>query len=105
MSEESTPLHLPQHFPYPIRISKLSVSAGADVTRGSRLLEYAFTSATNRKKLDEARRNGQKSTVKENDMVGSWECSVEGTLDRWARTVEVGSVIDARTARYASWLI
>jgi hypothetical protein len=32
-------------------------------------------------------------------MVGSWECSVEGTLDRWAGEVEVGSVVDARAAR------
>jgi RNA polymerase II subunit A-like phosphatase len=101
MSEETTPLHLPGHFPYPITITKLSLGPGEEVQRGIRLLEYSFTSATNRKLAYEARRKGEKVTVKENDMVGSWECSVEGTLERWAKHVEVGRSIDAKGARYA----
>ena len=105
MSDEATPLTLPPRLSWPIRVRRICAQGGDEVQRGTRLLEYSFTSATTRKLLASAEVQGQDTRIKEYDMVGSWESPVEGKLERWAKHVEVGMVIDARSARSATFLL
>ncbi|KAL7418267.1 CTD phosphatase Fcp1 [Cryptotrichosporon argae] len=100
--DDPTPLPLPSDLPFPITVTRLLVSPGADVARGSRMLEYSFLSATARKDRAKAEHNGQQggksSEAKGNDMVGSWECPVKGTVDRWEAWVRPGTIVEQRHA-------
>ena len=104
MSDPPTPLNLPPTLPYPIRISRLLVKPGSDVSRGSSLFEYAFASDSSRRALAQrGDQPGQSSSsggnANELDMVGSWESGIEGEVVRWAEWVKPGYVVEKRTGR------
>jgi RNA polymerase II subunit A-like phosphatase len=103
-----TPLSLPSNLPYPIIISRLLSSPDSYISRGTRLLEYSFTSDTSRHALGRARRKGEHEggsekkdadEARENDMVGTWDSPVEGTLVQWEEGVKAGMRIEKRHAR------
>lgn len=98
---EATPLKPPGNLPYPITVTRLLVTDGQEVRRGDKLLEYKFMSATRRKEVEALRAQGRPVPPEKlsDDMVGSWECSVTGTILGWVAGVEVGVVIDRRMAR------
>ncbi|KAL1412134.1 CTD phosphatase Fcp1 [Vanrija albida] len=98
---DSTPLSLPPDLPYPITLTRLLVTPGVSVSRGSRLAEYKFLSATRRKENDAKERAGKPVTAKEreDDMVGSWESPIDGEVTAWEAGVKVGLRIDQRQAR------
>lgn len=103
MSDDPTPLSLPPHLPYPIKISRLIANTGDSIDRGTRLLEYTFTSDTSKRALAAKGANGNGTgsdgfVGRENDMVGSWESPVEGVLEKWGK-VRLGERLEARAAR------
>lgn len=77
-----TPLHLPPHLPYPIKIVSYAVQPANDVKRGARLLTYSFKYAS--KETGEELR------------FGTWDSPIEGTLDSWA--FKLNESISARTS-------
>lgn len=112
MSDDPTPLSLPSHLPYPIVITRLFPSSSNDaLIRGSKILEYSFTSDTSRRALAKLARDksgnvegirkrgeGEEEGVGENDMIGSWECPVEGEFVKWGVGVKVGMIIERKHA-------
>jgi RNA polymerase II subunit A-like phosphatase len=103
MEGPPTPLALPPHLPYPIRVARVVAAPGAEVQRGSRLLEYTYTSPDARRALQQLAAGAIKELpdgVREDDMAGSWDCPVDGCVDSWDG-IGVGSRIDARRAREA----
>lgn len=80
-----TDILLPPNLPYPIKVASLDVQLGASVQRGTRLLTYSFVY------LSPA--TGSKSETR----FGTWDCSIEGTIDSWK--VKVGDVISAQRAK------
>jgi RNA polymerase II subunit A-like phosphatase len=91
--------------PYPITISRLLISPGSEITRGTRLLEFSFTSDTSRRVLERARRRVEEGKAgkaegedeaRENDMVGSWESPVDGTLVEWEDAAKAGTKVEKR---------
>ena len=75
-----TPLHLPSHLPYPIKIVSFDVQQSKTVERGTRLLTYSFTHVS-------------KETGKE-VRFGTWDSPIEGTVDSWV--YKLNEVISAR---------
>lgn len=103
MSDDPTPLSLPSHLPYPITITRLVAPLQSTVTRGTKLLEYTFTSDTARRAISR-RAEGkivdrEDERAAEGDMVGSWESPVEGELLKWGHGVQAGLRIEKRHAR------
>lgn len=101
MDGPPTPLALPLHLPYPIRVARLVVAPGDEVQRGSRLLEYTYTSPDARRalqRLDTGKMTELPDGVREDDMAGSWDCPVDGRVAAWVG-VEVGSRINVRRGR------
>lgn len=98
---EPTPLSLPPDLPYPITLTRLLVVPGVEVYRGTRLAEYKFLSATRRKENDAKTRAGKSVSAKEreDDMVGSWESPIDGTVTRWEAGTKVGLTIEAKHHR------
>lgn len=85
MSASPTSLNLPTNLPYPIKIASLEVHPPAQVVRGTRLLTYSFAYIPPHPNASFETR------------FGTWDCSVEGTLQAWK--VKVGDVIAERKAR------
>jgi len=98
---DATPLALPAELPFPITITRLLVTPGTEVRRGDRLLEYSFLSAT-RARDNAALEKAGKPVPPErraDDMVGSWECPIAGTVERWEPGVRAGTYIDRSKAK------
>ncbi|KAG8834789.1 Carboxy-terminal domain (CTD) phosphatase [Serendipita sp. 399] len=70
---EQTDLNLPRGLPYPIKITKLLVSRGEDIQRGTPLLHYSFT----------YRSTDEEGKPTEQKLYGTWESHVEGRLELW----------------------
>jgi RNA polymerase II subunit A C-terminal domain phosphatase len=79
----ATELYLPQTLPYPIKILSLDVPASSSVDRGSRLLSYSFEYTP--------------PDAKRETRYGTWDSTVEGTLDEWK--VRKGDTISKDRAR------
>ena len=75
-----TPLHLPTHFPYPIKITSIAVLPDAPVDRGTRLLTYSFTHVS--------KEDGREVRF------GTWDSPIEGTVHSWV--FKLGDTISAR---------
>lgn len=88
----ATPLHLPPNLPYPITITRINSPADSNVARGSKLLEYSFrqTSPAGPSTSD------HKSLM----LFGSWDSSLEGTVESW--NVRVGQTLSGADARAIS---
>ncbi|KZS91631.1 hypothetical protein SISNIDRAFT_456546 [Sistotremastrum niveocremeum HHB9708] len=78
MDPSSTPLHLPPTLPFPIKIASLALSTSSNVDTGSRLLTYSFISGND-------------------TLFGTWDSSIEGTLEAW--NVQVGQTITSQEAK------
>lgn len=76
----STPLHLPTHLPYPIKIVAHAVQPSATVQRGTRLLTYSF--------LHTSKETGQETRF------GTWDSPIEGVVDSWV--FKLNDTISAR---------
>jgi RNA polymerase II subunit A-like phosphatase len=104
MSDDLTPLSLPLTLPYPITITRLHASSSQEITRGSPLLSYTFTSSTNIKELARLEKGLppsegiRREDVREGDMSATWECGLEGEFVRWEEGIEVGRVVERRHA-------
>ncbi|KAK2461532.1 hypothetical protein APHAL10511_005995 [Amanita phalloides] len=79
-----TQLHLPPHFPFPLKITSLDISPSQYVARGSRLLSYSFVYLPNIPGAQPETR------------FGTWDSSIEGTLDTWK--IKSGDVVSRRFA-------
>lgn len=100
MSDSPTPLRLPATLPYPITITRILQDIGAELNRGTPLVEYAFTSDTSRRALAVGKTKTDEGVeAKADDMVGSWECPIEGQLAKWYPWVRPGQKVDKRDAR------
>lgn len=77
------------------------VSPGASVRRGDRLIEYSFMSATKKDKLQKKVNAGNDPSPEEwkDDMVGSWESPIEGTVEGWTAGVSTGMRIEQRQGK------
>ncbi|PFH49674.1 hypothetical protein AMATHDRAFT_147139 [Amanita thiersii Skay4041] len=85
MSSAPTNLHLPLHFPFPIKILSLDVNVNQHISRGTRLLSYSFIYRSNTLGgLQETR-------------FGTWDSSIEGKLDAWK--IKSGDVISLQAAK------
>lgn len=104
MSDPPTPLPLPPNLPYPLTITRVLAPSNTHISRGDRLLEYAFTSDTSRRELERrswttARKGGQQDDeARENDMVGTWEISIEGEVVRWDQEFRDGYIVERKHA-------
>ncbi|EGO02585.1 hypothetical protein SERLA73DRAFT_102556 [Serpula lacrymans var. lacrymans S7.3] len=81
----ATELFLPSNLPYPIKLVSLDARPLVSVQRGTRLLSYSFV---------------YPSTVansKPETGFGTWDCSVEGTVDAWK--VRAGDIISEQRAK------
>ncbi|KIL71651.1 hypothetical protein M378DRAFT_1020729 [Amanita muscaria Koide BX008] len=85
MQPSPTELHLPQDFPFPIKVLSLDISTNQPVTRGTRLLSYSFVYLANSPGAQPETR------------FGTWDSSIEGTLDVWK--IKTGDVISHRHAQ------
>lgn len=92
MEIPATPLHLPPTLPYPITITRISSPADTSVSRGSKLLEYSFRQSS----PAEPSTSDHKSLM----LFGSWDCSLEGTVESW--NVKVGQTLALADARSIS---
>jgi RNA polymerase II subunit A-like phosphatase len=80
-----TSLHIPPILPFPIKIASLDIQPPSQVSRGTRLLTYSFVYLpSSRDSTPETR-------------FGTWDCSVEGTIQTWK--VKVGDVVSEKRAR------
>ncbi|KAL4069798.1 hypothetical protein V8B97DRAFT_634789 [Scleroderma yunnanense] len=80
-----TEVHLPQHLPYPIKVASLDVKPSSPVQRGTRLLSYSFQY--------QPPIPGSRPELR----FGTWDCSLEGTVDTWK--VRVGDEITLQRAK------
>jgi len=81
----STEVHLPAHFPFPIKITSLDVKPSSPVQRGTRLLSYSFEY---RPPIP-----GSRPELR----FGTWDSSLEGTVDTWK--IRVGDEITLQRAK------
>ncbi|KIJ65044.1 hypothetical protein HYDPIDRAFT_27775 [Hydnomerulius pinastri MD-312] len=81
-----TELHLPPNLPYPIKVATLDVKQGASVQRGARLLSYSF------------KYQSPTPGVRPEVRFGTWDCSLEGTIDAWK--VRVGDEISLQRSKH-----
>lgn len=80
-----TTLFLPPTLPFPIKIASLDIHPPSQVARGTRLLTYSFTYLpVSPNPTPEVR-------------FGTWDSSVEGTLETWK--IKVGDILSERKAR------
>ncbi|KAH6917087.1 hypothetical protein BKA70DRAFT_1382097 [Coprinopsis sp. MPI-PUGE-AT-0042] len=84
MDSDPTELYLPRELSYPLKVVSLDAAAGSEVTRGTRLLSYSFIYVS------------KDSDSKPETRFGTWDASIEGTLDRW--NIEVGAVLSQKAA-------
>lgn len=80
----STPIHLPDTLPYPIKVLSFAVLASQPVLPGQRLLNYSFLHIPG---------NGQDKTE---TRFGSWDATFEGELKGW--NVKVGDMVTRQRA-------
>lgn len=80
---ETTDLHLPAHLPYPIKVVAHAVQPNASIERGTRLLSYSFKHVSKDNNESETR-------------FGTWDSSIEGTVDKWL--FKVGDTVSQRRA-------
>lgn len=85
MESDPTEAYLPQYFPYPIKVVSLDVAAGGHIERGTRLLSYSFLTKS---KVPDS---------KPETRFGTWDSSIEGTVDTW--NIKVGDVVSLSQAR------
>ena len=84
MQSSPSQLHLPPHFPFPIKVTSLDISKTHYVARGERLLSYSFVHLANTPGAQPETR------------FGTWDSSIEGTLDTW--NIKPGDVVSRRSA-------
>lgn len=98
---DATPLSLPAELPFPITVTRLLVGVGKEVRRGDKLLEYSFLSATRARDNAALEKSGKPVPPerRSDDMVGSWECPIDGTVVSWEPGVKPGAFIDRSKAR------
>jgi RNA polymerase II subunit A C-terminal domain phosphatase len=84
MDSDPTELYLPRELSYPLKVVSLDAAAGSEVTRGTRLLSYSFIYVP------------KEPDSKPETRFGTWDSSIEGTLDHW--NIEAGDVLSQRTA-------
>jgi len=103
MADPPTPLHFPPTLPFPITITRFLVSPSQEISRGTPLVEYSFTSISTRQALTKSRREGKTALkdLQEWDMVASWESGTEGEVVKWATGIRAGSIIGAHQPRSA----
>ena len=96
----TTSLDLPLSLPYPITITRILATSSTTVSRGTPLLEYAFTSDAARKALATGQKARDESgqLLREGDMIGVWESGAEGTVDHWESWIKVGERIEPKYA-------
>ncbi|ORY28173.1 hypothetical protein BCR39DRAFT_535875 [Naematelia encephala] len=97
MSDPPTPLTFPTTLPFPIKITRLIAHAGDTVSRGSSLLEYAFTSDESRRALTSGR-GKEDEEIEEWDLVGVYESPIEGEVEGWDGDISPGKVVERRHA-------
>lgn len=83
-----TPLHLPPILPFPIKVVSLDTLPSSQVARGTRLLTYSFVYMA------------QSQGAEPETRFGTWDSSIEGTLEAWK--LKVGDVVSQRRARERS---
>jgi RNA polymerase II subunit A-like phosphatase len=71
MSPSSSQLFLPPGTPFPLNVVKIQTKASDSVQRGTPLLTYSFASRPSEP--------GGRARV----LFGTWDCPVEGTIERW----------------------
>ncbi|WRT70407.1 uncharacterized protein IL334_007405 [Kwoniella shivajii] len=103
MSDPPTQLSLPPTLPYPITITRLLVSNGTQVKRGSPLLEYSFLSKEQRDAIAKREKTGRRADtsrgeVEGNDRSGTWDCLIEGEVVKWENWAAVGTIAERRQA-------
>ena len=84
MQSSPTELHLPLHLPFPVKVVSLDFAPAQYVTRGSRLLSYSFVYLANTPGAQPETR------------FGTWDSSIEGTLDTWR--IKSGDVVSRKLA-------
>jgi len=80
-----TDIFLSPELPYPVTVASLDAQRGASVRRGTRLLTYSFVYLS------------PATGFKPETRFGTWDCSVEGTVDSWK--VRVGDLISVQRAK------
>lgn len=80
-----TDILLSPELPYPITVASLDIQPGASVQRGTRLLTYSFVYLS------------PATGSKQETRFGTWDCSIEGTVDSWK--VKVGDIISLQRAK------
>ncbi|TFK56764.1 hypothetical protein OE88DRAFT_1670218 [Heliocybe sulcata] len=80
-----TELFLPPDFPYPIKIVSIDSAATSSVERGTRLLSYTFTYVS------------PDRTVRPEPRYGTWDSTVEGTVEKW--NIKTGDIISKDRAK------
>ena len=103
MSDSPTPLSLPYDLPFPLIITRILPTPNSQIKRGDVLLEYTFTSDTSRRALSSnftSNNSGPRNEeeAKENDMVGTWEATIDGIITRWEEMVRPGSKVERKHA-------
>ncbi|CAD6571192.1 MAG: Carboxy-terminal domain (CTD) phosphatase [Tremellales sp. Tagirdzhanova-0007] len=98
MSDPPTPLSLPPNLPYPLTITRLLARPNHAVSRGEPLLEYAFTSDTTRRELERLA-SVPGHALRGNDMIGTWDSSIDGEIVRWDEKLRPGFAIEIKHIR------
>lgn len=80
MASDSTELHLPPHFPYPIKVVSIDAPTNTQIKRGTRLISYSYSYQP----VPELR-------------FGTWDSAIEGSIDRW--NVKPGDTITQQHAQ------
>jgi RNA polymerase II subunit A-like phosphatase len=105
MDNPPTPLLLPPTLSYPILVTRLLAQPNQSLRRGTSLLEYTFTSVSSRKALslsaEERAKQPELRDVREYDMVGTWECPLEGEMVEWEDWLHVGTKVERKHIRSA----
>ncbi|KAF8478879.1 hypothetical protein JB92DRAFT_3278382 [Gautieria morchelliformis] len=99
---ESTELSLPPELPYPITICSLDLHPPAEVSRGTRMLTYAFTyhaafAGDEDEEGGAGRGGGGRGGGGARVGTGTWDSPVEGRLEAWR--VKVGEEVGRARGR------
>ncbi|VDC08041.1 unnamed protein product [Peniophora sp. CBMAI 1063] len=93
---EPTKLRLPPDLSYPITVVDLHEQPGASLAPGTRLLTYSWLS-TDKSADAPPPPDGKPAPKQKIKLFGTWDCSIEGTLDEWL--LSKGDVISRERAR------
>lgn len=93
----STHLRLPDSLPYPITITSIVAQPSTSITRGTPLLNYSFDYASKQPETDNASQSNSTNASKKAKLIGTWEASVDGTIESW--TVAAGTRMTRQDAQ------